>query len=226
MKKVGTIKLNDLFEFMVPKDTLLVKYSSYFHPGIVFYNFINSLKEKYGGNIGIIIVDMLDNLGIIDYQLSAIGINLREALNSDNILVLKVGGSVDVGNVAERLKISASYMIHREKFKTKMELLLGRFRNKNFVVQITVGFDKFLMLLDDRERVFQIHDTVRYLTMKLYDIRDIIFINIDLWKHLTPYVAGYLEETALSMVEIVDPHHVKILKSVVVPDLQGKVVEF
>ncbi|ALM75989.1 DUF257 family protein [Thermococcus barophilus] len=223
MEKVGTIRFEDVLERMVPRDTILIKYSSYSHPGIIFCSFVKSLKEKYGERVGIIVVDMLDNLGIIKYQAEAFGIDLEGILR--DVTILKVGGSIDVGNVKGRLKVSASYLIHREKFRNKVDSLMKEFEDKEFVIQITFGFDKFLMLLDERERLLQIHDIVKYLTTKSRDVRDIICINTDLWKHLRPYVSEYFEEVALFIGEVVDPHHVKILKTVI-PDFKGKVVEF
>ena len=223
MEKVSTIDIKNVLEMMIPRDTILIKYSSYSHPGIIFCSFVKSLKEQYGDRIGIIIVDTLDNLSIIRYQAEAFGIDFEELLN--DVAVLKIGGSIDVGNVKERLKISTSYLVHREKFREKIDTLMKDFQDREFVVKITFGFDKFLMLLDERERLLHIHDLVRYLTTKPFDIRDIICINTDLWKHLKPYVPEYFEEAVLFIGEVVDPHHVKILKTII-PDFKGKVVEF
>lgn len=223
-ENASIIDVERMLERMIPRDTILIKYSSYSHPGIVFCSFIKDLKEQYGDKVGIIVVDILDNLSIIQYQAEAFGINLEKLLG-DEVAVLKLGGSVDVGNVMERLKVSPSYLIHREKFKEKSESLTEHFKDKEFIIKITFGFDKFLMLLDERERLLQIHDMIRYFTTKPSDVRDIICINTDLWKHLKPYVPEYFEEAVLFIGEVIDPHHVKVLKSIV-PDFKGKIIEF
>nr|WP_256381354.1 DUF257 family protein [Thermococcus barophilus] len=133
----------------MPKESLMIKYSSDSYFGIVFHRFIETLRELHGDKMAIIIVDMLDNLSVVKYQAEAFDIDIENVI--DTISVVKVGGSSFVGDVKRRLDISPSYLIHRERFRDQFESLLSEFSDRDFIVVITLGLDKFLTLLDKRE---------------------------------------------------------------------------
>lgn len=60
---------------------------------------------------------------------------------------MKVGGSLDVGDVKAKIRLSGTYVIHRGKFNVALEKVLSEFSDREFIVVIHIGLDKFLMLL-------------------------------------------------------------------------------
>lgn len=116
---------------------MMLKYSSYNHPGILVYEFLRKIKHYYNERVGVVIIDMLDNLGIIQYQVEACGFDFNSVLNG--VKILKVGGLLDVGDVKAKIRLSGTYVIHRGKFNVALEKVLSEFSDREFIVVIHIG---------------------------------------------------------------------------------------
>ncbi|ALM75990.1 hypothetical protein TBCH5v1_2088 [Thermococcus barophilus] len=75
-----------------------------------------------------------------------------------------------------------------------------------------------------KERLLYTHDIVRSITTKKKDIRDLFFVNQDLWRYLEPYVSKYFEEVMLFVGELIDPLHLKTVK-VATSEFREKVIQ-
>lgn len=152
----------------------------------------------------IVVTDILDELAIYSYQAEVKGLDYSII---KRIPVVKVGGHKDIGKVIGKVPLESYSMIK----KKLAESFSSYFKNEGVVVNILLGIEKYLLLLETHEAVSMIHDMV--LTSALNkNFVNLLLINKDVLAGINGGVRAMLEEAA-SMLLIPRKNRLKIIKS-------------
>lgn len=152
----------------------------------------------------IVVTDILDELAIYSYQAEVKGLDYSII---KRIPIVKVGGHKDIGKVIGKVPLESYSMIK----KKLAESFSSYFKNEGVVVNILLGIEKYLLLLETHEAVSMIHDMV--LTSALNkNFVNLLLINKDVLAGINGGVRAMLEEAA-SMLLIPRKNRLKIIKS-------------
>ncbi|NJE25112.1 hypothetical protein E3E22_00400 [Thermococcus sp. MV5] len=198
--------ISTLLENLKFGESILIEHSSTAPVHILFYELI---KWAELNSYPILIDDFLDSLYLYKKHIKLSGLS-NQPIN--NVVVIKLGGILEVGHVIGKVSVSESTILQKE-----YDYVFERVPHKRFL-NIVVGFDKYLFLLQEKKELLSaLHDILKYVGNK----RRIAFyfINQDLIEVAAPAALPILEEGFTRVVRIgrneSAPPTVKLLKSIV-----------
>lgn len=196
--------ISTLLEDLKFGESILIEHSSTAPVHILFYELI---KWAELNSYPVLIDDFLDSLYLYEKHIKLSGL-LTKPIKA--AMVIKLGGILEVGNVIGKVSVSESTILQKEYDSVFEKVPHERFLN------IVVGFDKYLLLLQDKkEFLSSLHDILKYVGNK----RRIAFyfINQDLIEVAAPAALPILEEGFTRVVRIgrneSAPPTVKLLKT-------------
>ena len=116
-------------------------------------------------------------------------------MGMDEIKVIKLGGILNVGQVIGKVSVSETAILQKEYDRIFEQI------KKDKIVNIVVGFDKYLTLLGDKKDILStLHDVLKYVgnekRIAFY------FVDRDLLELSIPMTLPILEEGLLELLEL------------------------
>lgn len=172
------------------------------------------LKETIGycrkKNLELLIVDIFDMLHVYKIQMEYVGIDAD--VNDKRISVIKEGGKISVGNVLSRISVDEDATLHLRKYA---EVFESAIKDKGFVLDITLGFDKLLAFYSESPKDLE----VILLAVKDFvgnkKCTAIYFVNQNIVANI-PNALDFLEDSATTVIRLEekdDEWYLKVLKS-------------
>ncbi|WP_167884977.1 DUF257 family protein [Pyrococcus sp. ST04] len=113
--------------------------------------FFAILLKKYANMRGrkLIIVDMLDTLHVISEHLKVLGFPDAFA----DVPVIKIGGTLAVGNVIKRISIAGEHVLYVKKYKELLDGYLNE--EEGEIMALVIGGERLMALLSKYSEFYQ-----------------------------------------------------------------------
>ncbi|MBO8174890.1 MAG: DUF257 family protein [Thermococcus sp.] len=161
-------------------------------------------------NLELLIVDIFDMLHVYKIHMEYVGIDAD--INDKRISVIKEGGKISVGNVLSRISVDEDATLHLRKYA---EVFESAIKDKEFVLNITLGFDKLLAFYSESPKdleaiLLAVKDFVgNKKRTAIYFVNQNIVTNI-------PNALEFLEDSATTVIKLEEKDnewYFKVLKS-------------
>ncbi|AHF81164.1 DUF257 family protein [Thermococcus paralvinellae] len=205
------VSMEEVINLFIPKTIGLIRYSSYFHPGVILFGLLEKLKD-IKGDVEVVLIDVFDTLVIMDYQARSFNIDTKRILK--DVPVLKVSGKAKIGNVVKTIEVSLVYSIDKKKAYKGFKKVIFQVYEEKPVFNVYLGVEKYLGMINHKERLQAIHDIIKYFTASGIDIRHLLFVNSELWNQLKPFVPSYFEELVLFIGDVIGSNRIRIKKTI------------
>jgi len=178
-------------------ETVLVGYSSKAPVYLLFHELIKWSKEN---NYPVLVDDFLDTLHMYKVQMEIVGIDTSPL---KDLNVIKMGGSIKIGNILGKISVTESAVLEGEYDKIFNKL------SEDKIINPVLGFDKLFILYNDRKDYLNaIYRMLKYLGNKKRIA--FYFINVDLIKSAFPEILPLMEEIATAVISIEEKDEVRI----------------
>ncbi|RLF84324.1 hypothetical protein DRN34_05910 [Thermococci archaeon] len=178
-------------------ETVLVEYSSKAPVYLLFHELIKWSKEN---NYPVLVDDFLDTLHMYKVQMEIAGIDTSPL---KDLNVIKMGGSIKIGNILGKISVTESAVLEGEYDKIFNKL------SEDKIINPVLGFDKLFILYNDRKDYLNaIYRMLKYLGNKKRIA--FYFINVDLIKSTFPEILPIMEEIATAVISIEEKDEFRI----------------
>ncbi|ASJ09422.1 hypothetical protein A3L11_09345 [Thermococcus siculi] len=141
MVETNRTSLEEYLENIKPGEDVLLEYTSREPAHVLFHCLMKCLKER---GYSTVIVDELDQLHVFKVQLKLAGADTSPI---DSARVIKVGGTLQTGNVIGRVDLSKEIPIRKKYYEEILEKI-----GEDYTVRIVLGFDKILAMHEESRK--------------------------------------------------------------------------
>ncbi|RLF83619.1 hypothetical protein DRN48_07590 [Thermococci archaeon] len=180
-----------LFEGVREGETVLIEYSPIINSAVILHELILWAKEN---EYQVVIDDTLDTLAIYKNKMDLKGLN-SEVLN--DIKVVKIGGTLDVGDVIGHLALKEPHI----RVKEYLEVALPHLDSEKRIINPVLGFEKLLILSESSREVFTNLSMILSF-VSTFRRTAFYFVNVDALEQAIPWALPLLEEIATTVVEL------------------------
>ena len=155
------------------RTSALVEHTSEDIVGYVFFKFLRGIIDHYDGSMDIVVTDFVDSLPVYLHQAELLGLDVDFI---GNILVIKVGGKINVGNVLYKVPISP-YPVYKTRYEDALSKIVES-RAGRVQLNVQLGIEMVMNLFDRKELIEQIHDIGRQIIQNK-DVINVVFVNVE-----------------------------------------------
>jgi len=127
-----------IWDNLKPGETVLIEHSSRVEPTLLFHDLLKWANEK---GYPVVIDDFLDTLYAYKIHMKLAGLDWKIL---DDVKVIKIGGSIHVGEVVKRMELKEPTIRVRE-YKSVSEFIMEEGKT---VINPVLGFEKLFLLAE------------------------------------------------------------------------------
>lgn len=211
------MQISKFLSHIKPGETVVVEHDSMAVPSYVLYTLI---RDALNEGKKVLIDDFMDTLHIYKTQLELAGVDVSIF---DEVLVIKIGGIVDVGSVVGRISARGGAIIRKEYEK----IYAGAISGSQVIINPVLGLEKVLLFEEDK---VELMGTLAEISVRLGDTRRvaIYFVDKDILNSVHPVALPIIEFMATTLIDVEKKGRVytlEVLKSIT-PEIDGKTFNY